>query len=210
LLSFMANYHHGDLHQALLDAAFVDPDPANLSLRKLAETVGVTPAAVYRHFESREQLLAALAAHAFGLLNARFAKAMDLAKPPATATAALRRMEKLGEAYLAFAEEEPALWRLMFGASGAQYRTSAAPANRPNTGAYLPAALNELHRTGHLPRAPSAQDEFFAWACIHGAATLRQGQLNIAAGPARKVAAAMVERIVCGLGGEQKTVGATD
>ena len=43
-------FHHGNLRQALLDAALAAPDIEGLSLRHLATGLGVTPAAAYRHF----------------------------------------------------------------------------------------------------------------------------------------------------------------
>jgi AcrR family transcriptional regulator len=57
------NYHHGSLRDALLDAALVRLQAdgiAKLSLRALAADVGVSPTAVYRHFEDKLALLAPL------------------------------------------------------------------------------------------------------------------------------------------------------
>ena len=55
-------YHHGDLRRALLEAAAKAPDIEHISLRELASGLGVSAAAVYRHYDSREALLAELAA----------------------------------------------------------------------------------------------------------------------------------------------------
>ena len=54
-------YHHGNLRQALVDAALVlieDKGPTGFTLSEAAKTAGVTPAAVYRHFSGREDLIA--------------------------------------------------------------------------------------------------------------------------------------------------------
>jgi AcrR family transcriptional regulator len=192
-------YHHGDLRRALVEAALLQPDLEGLSLRRLAAGVGVTPAAVYRHFEGREALLAELAAQGFERMHARFEAAFDLGVPPLDADEARKRLRRLGAAYLEFADAEPAMWRLVFGAQAAAYRSAAAPRGRANTADYLPAVLLGLHRTGVVATLPDAADQLFAWSAIHGAAALRLGQVSAALGPAAEVAAALALRIERGL-----------
>jgi len=54
-------YHHGNLKQALIDAALElirAKGPTGFTLSEAAKTAGVTPAAVYRHFDGREELIA--------------------------------------------------------------------------------------------------------------------------------------------------------
>ncbi|MEM7062587.1 MAG: TetR family transcriptional regulator [Cyanobacteria bacterium P01_B01_bin.77] len=64
-----ATYHHGDLRQALIDAALAiiveDRDAANVSLREAARRVGVSQAAPYRHFADKDALLAKWQKRAF-------------------------------------------------------------------------------------------------------------------------------------------------
>ena len=63
-----APYHHGDLRNALLEAALLILEregEAGLGLRDLARAVGVSPAAPYRHFDNRAALLEALAVTGF-------------------------------------------------------------------------------------------------------------------------------------------------
>ncbi|MEZ5659970.1 MAG: TetR/AcrR family transcriptional regulator [Burkholderiaceae bacterium] len=196
-----SRYHHGDLRRALLTAAAGLADLENLSLRELAAGIGVTAAAAYRHFENREALLDALALDGFAALQARFEAVCPMAEQPADAAQAMAQLGRLGEAYLRFADDSPALWRLMFGAHGARSRTDEPRTGRPNSYAYLPAALAALFVTGVIPTAPSAADEIFAWSTIHGAATLRQGRVAAAQGAPDGLAAMLVARIVRGLGG---------
>ena len=141
----LRRFHHGNLRQALIDAALAAPDIENLSLRQLAASVGVTAPAAYRHFGSREELLDEVARIGFERLEARFAAAFDIAQPPADAADARSRLQRLAQAYLAFADDEPALWRLMFGALAAAYRAGARPVDRRNSYDYLPAALLTQH-----------------------------------------------------------------
>ena len=54
-------YHHGNLRQALVDAALrliEEQGPQGFSLSDAARAAGVTPAAVYRHFNGRDDLIA--------------------------------------------------------------------------------------------------------------------------------------------------------
>jgi AcrR family transcriptional regulator len=104
-------YHHGDLRAALLAAAAAEIERRgyeNLSLRELAESLGVSRAAPYRHFADRRALLAVLAAVGFDDLTAIHRKAIAGHKTPHA------RLAAAGRGYLAFAAERPQLFRLMF------------------------------------------------------------------------------------------------
>lgn len=82
--------------------------PAAVSLREAARIAGVSHNAPYRHFPTREALLAAVAADGFDRLRA----ALD----DATAAAVQGdRLPALGQAYVRFATANPGLFRLMFG-----------------------------------------------------------------------------------------------
>ena len=189
-------FHHGNLRQALLDAALAEPDIEGLSLRQLATGLGVTPAAAYRHFASREDLLLEVARIGFTRLEARFAEAFDISQPPLDAAQAQARVQRLAHAYLQFADEEPPLWRLIFGPQGAAYRALADPLDRRNSYGYLPAALLGLHRTGVLPHAPTERDALFAWSAVHGAASLRVGRVPDALMPLDDLAHEVAMRVV--------------
>lgn len=192
-------FHHGNLRLALLGAALGLPDIEGLSLRQLASGLGVTAAAAYRHFASREDLLEEVARLGFDRLEVRFAEAFDIGCPPADPTEARARMHRLACAYLQFADDEPALWRLMFGAQAAGYRAAAAPPGRRNSYDHLPAALLGLHLTGVTAQPPGERDALFAWSAIHGAAALRSGRVPAALAPlpelAREVAARVIQSL---------------
>jgi AcrR family transcriptional regulator len=189
-------FHHGHLRQALIDAALAVPDIEGLSLRQLAAGLGVTAAAAYRHFASREELLLEVASVGFERLLARFDAAFDLARPPADAAEARSRMLRLAQAYLQFADDEPALWRLIFGAQGAGYRAGARTPGRRSSYDHLPAALLGLHRTGVIARLPDERDALFAWSAIHGAAALRIGRVPAALVPLPELAREVASRVV--------------
>ena len=193
-------YHHGDLRRALLEAAGRVADIEHISLRELASGLGVSGAAVYRHFASREALLAELAAIGIAQLQERFADAFDLHTPPADAPEAIARLHRLGVAYLRFADDQPAMWRLIFGTYAVQTRANALQTGRPTSYSYLPAALQGLHETGVMALPPSPGDLLFTWSTVHGAAALRVGNVAPAQGEVERIGAEVVQRILRGIG----------
>jgi len=106
------SYHHGDLRNALLNAAraiLEEESLAALSLRAVARKAGVSHAAPYRHFPNHEALLVELAIEGFTELRAEIVAAA--AAPGAESD----RITKIGASYMRFVARRPALTRLMFG-----------------------------------------------------------------------------------------------
>ena len=102
-------YHHGDLREALMAAAreaLETPAPETITLKSLAVRLGVSQPAPYRHFDSREALLTAVAAEGF----VRFAAALTDAK----SELADQPFERACLAYLEFGRVNRGLYRLMF------------------------------------------------------------------------------------------------
>lgn len=105
------SYHHGELRAALVGAALAllsERGADALSLRAVARRAGVSAMAPYRHYADKEALLAAVAAHGFDGLGA----ALRVADEAAVADQALVAQ---AVAYVGYALENPALFRLMFG-----------------------------------------------------------------------------------------------
>jgi AcrR family transcriptional regulator len=104
-------YHHGDLANALIEAALkaIETDGTDaLSLRDLAASLGVSRAAPYRHFVDRDALLAAVAARGFEALAEVYQGARTSPGP------GVARLRKAMRDYMAFAWSRPGLHRLMF------------------------------------------------------------------------------------------------
>jgi AcrR family transcriptional regulator len=104
-------YHHGSLRDALIAAGMAALEGAgglDISLRELARTVGVSPAAVYRHFPNKDALLGALARDGLVMLGSAQRAAYDAAGGGA------RGFVETGRAYVRFALAHPALFRLVF------------------------------------------------------------------------------------------------
>ncbi len=106
-------YHHGDLRRALVDAArrlLEAEGPSALSLRAVAREAGVSPAAPYHHFKDKAELLDAVAHEGWEILGAQMSEAKSGATGPDQLTA-------LGIAYVCFARDNPALYRVMYDAA---------------------------------------------------------------------------------------------
>ena len=105
-------YHHGNLRQAFVDAALVlieTKGPICFTLSGAAKNAGVTPAAVYRHFDGREDLIAEAALQGFGIFAELMEKAYNGGQPNA-----LRAFEVAGQAYLDFARAHRGHYIAMF------------------------------------------------------------------------------------------------
>ena len=104
-------YHHGNLKEALVEAArrfIAERGLSGFTLVDAARLVGVTPAALYRHFRGREDLVGEVAFRGFTDLAERLGRALRRPGTP------LERFTRMGEAYLAFAEQEPGYYAAMF------------------------------------------------------------------------------------------------
>lgn len=164
-----ASYHHGHLRPALLAAAhaqLVAGDEATLSLRELAQQVGVSVNACYRHFASKEALLTQVAADGFLELRQHMLDRLALS-PTAGAT---QRLHLAGEGYIAFAQRAPGLFRLMFSQKG---RFETHDEFRASSGAAF-TVLVELaaELRGKPAQSPEAMKlAIGAWSLVHGYAT---------------------------------------
>jgi AcrR family transcriptional regulator len=106
-----ATYHHGNLRQALIEAALelaLERGPEGVSVREAARRVGVSPGAPFRHFPDRRALMTAVAQEATERLRIEVRHAVR----PADKTA-LRRVLAMGRGYLRWAERHPAHFRIV-------------------------------------------------------------------------------------------------
>jgi AcrR family transcriptional regulator len=105
-------YHHGNLRETLMQAALdliARKGPSGFTFAEAARFAGVSPAAPYRHFRDRDELLASVALRGFTLFEAALTKAWNDGQPEAFAA-----FERMGRAYLEFARTEPAYYSAMF------------------------------------------------------------------------------------------------
>lgn len=158
-------YHHGQLRQTLLALArtALEAESADaLSLRALAQAAGVSPMAPYRHFPEKAALLTALAEEGFTELRARFGEC-DRPDDPRRAIGAF------AAAYVRFAIDHPALFRLMYGAAPPTPSVGQEDDQQTVIG-LLTARLAQIVGPERASRALLA-----GWAAIHGLAMLITG-----------------------------------
>ena len=180
-------YHHGNLKEALIEAAqrfIAERGLGGFTLADAAKLVGVTPAALYRHFRGREALVAEVAFRGFSQLAERLGRALQSKGTP------LERFTRMGEAYLAFAEQEPGFYAAMFSprpsdgeacgppwAKGSPGKPPEGEKTSGNAFDFLVQALSETFPEGFK----DVDKRFIAievWALSHGIATLdAAGQL---------------------------------
>ncbi|MEM8980104.1 MAG: TetR/AcrR family transcriptional regulator [Pseudomonadota bacterium] len=164
-------YHHGNLKAALVDGALQLIEargPTGFTLSEAAKVAGVTPAAVYRHFEGREDLIAEAARQGYEI----FAEALEDAYQGGQPTA-LAAFEATGRAYLAFARQYPGHYVAMFESGISVQRTPELNAVASKAMSVLERAAKELSQ--HIPehmRPPPQMFSAHIWAMSHGVVEL--------------------------------------
>lgn len=109
-----SNYHHGDLCQSLIATAselIREHGVDALSMRKLADHVGVSRTAPYHHYKDKNELLCAIAEEGFRLQRERVGQF----NPDSAEDNAAEQFELLMRHYIEFAIEHPAHYELMYG-----------------------------------------------------------------------------------------------
>jgi len=163
-------YHHGDLREALVAAGYETArarGPQALGVRELAKTVGVSPAAAYRHFADLDHLVAAVSQRAREQLATTMLDALAPLPAGDNPEAAWARLQAIGRAYVAFGAAEPQLFETAF--------TPCAPTERPDDPAawdVLVGALEDLAQLGETDGGRRLADALVAWSSVHGLGTL--------------------------------------
>jgi AcrR family transcriptional regulator len=164
-------YHHGNLKEALLRAALeliAQKGPAGFTFAEAARWAGVSPAAPYRHFRDRDELLASVALRGFHQFGNALSKAWDGGRPVVFVA-----LERLGKAYLDFARAEPAYYSAMFEAGVPLAPNPELREAGDRAFAVLRAAAEEL--CAQMPprdRPPALMVALHIWAVAHGIASL--------------------------------------
>lgn len=164
-------YHHGNLRQALVEAALElirDKGPTGFTLSEAAKQAGVTPAAVYRHFDGRDDLIAEAARQGYEIFADLMQFAYDSGKP-----SDLAAFEATGRAYLAFARRYPGHYIAMFESGISVNRTPELAAIAQKARNVLEKAATDLSR--HIPpekRPPASMFSAHIWAMSHGVVEL--------------------------------------
>lgn len=160
----MKKYHHGDLRAALLSdgmALVAEKGADQLSLRELARRLDVSAMAPYRHFSDKEALLAAIAADGYRQLQARLEAAEE------STTSMRSPLLQQGMAYVQFALDRPALFRLMFGMKMPEGRSLELDAARAAT---FDALMRSIQSDGSANKRNAKA--MGCWSLVHGLSLL--------------------------------------
>jgi AcrR family transcriptional regulator len=164
-------YHHGNLKEALIRAALeliAEKGPAGFTFAEAARWAGVSPAAPYRHFRDRDELLANVALQGFERFAAMLTTAWNDGRPDASTA-----FDNLGKAYLTFARTEPAYYSAMFEAGVPIADNAELLTASERAFGVLRAATETL--AARLPagqRPPSLMMALHIWSFSHGIASL--------------------------------------
>jgi AcrR family transcriptional regulator len=167
------SYHHGNLREALVEAALrliAERGLAGFAFAELARAAGVSPAAPYRHFRDRNALLAELARRGFEQLQQDLEQAWGQGRPdPAIA------IERCGRAHLAFARRDPASYAAMFDASAAEPEPALRAASDAAFAVIRRAADAACAAATTARRPPALMVALHVWSLCHGVASLFVG-----------------------------------
>lgn len=180
------SYHHGNLREALVEAA-VDlaraGGPEAVVLREVARQVGVSHNAAYRHFSDRDDVLAEVGARAMAQLAAAMQQGVAAVRTRDPIRRSRAHLAATGRAYVEFALGNPGLFGIAFagvaqtadgpGRVDAVDETDGGPAD-PTTDPYavLNLVLDSMVASGAMPAARRPGAEATCWAGVHGFSVL--------------------------------------
>jgi AcrR family transcriptional regulator len=189
--------------EAILDAAdellLGSESEDAVSVRAVADAVGLTPAALYRHFPDKETLLFAVCARHFDRLTDEVAvPAMDAVDDP------VEKLRRLAEAYVRFGVEHPEHYRIMFMRRQDHEPEQYAAERVLETGLFgvtLPVVQRCLDEGRIRPDAGDALTvAWVLWMAVHGITTVAVAKPNFPAPPLEEQMAATFDVVLRGLG----------
>ena len=157
-------YHHGNLREALLEAAIrliAEVGPTAFTLREVARRAGVSHNAPYRHFQDKDDLMAAVATQGFQELTAAMLKAVGQSSD------VRERLKQAGLGYVTFALRRPEHFTVMFDAPRSKKE-------HPEAKAFgtLLAFVKSCQDEDALPAGDTLTFALLAWSMVHGIAKL--------------------------------------
>jgi len=169
--------------------------PDAVSMRRVADVVGITPMAIYHHFPNREALLNSIT-------DAEFAKYRDYAQARATGGTAEERVVASMDSYMDYAFNHPRVFDYVFAAPrpGARrfpkdFRTRKSPTLTP-----IADALKEAMKRGEFRKDDEWEIAFELWAVVHGYVALyRGGRINLTEKQFRALVHRALRRLIHGL-----------
>ncbi|HET6949152.1 MAG TPA: TetR/AcrR family transcriptional regulator [Acidimicrobiales bacterium] len=149
-----------------------------VSIRAVADAVGVTPPSIYRHFADKTELIFEVCARHFTALEEHIARACEGIGDP------VERLAALGKAYIEFGVANPEPYRVMFmtrpDVAPEQYKGEMLASS--NSFAVLMRCVQDCIDAGRF--RPEYRDAFALslgfWARVHGLTSLRVSKPDMA------------------------------
>lgn len=164
-------HHKRELRQAVLDAAgalFLSEGYDGMSMRRIAEQIGYTPTTIYIYFKNKDEILLALLNDGYARFGAALAEAAARKRDP------LRRLEAIGEAYIAFGLANPLHYQLMFmrRADFLAASLSASRDGRVDSFGLLQSAVQFALDARAICKGDAIMHSLALWSLVHGVVAL--------------------------------------
>ena len=148
---------------------FLKEGLAGFSMRTVAERVGVSATALYRHFDDKDALVATMLGEAFATFGSYLGRALGGRTP-------IERFRKTGEAYFDFALDHPRDYELMFltkcGELGFQRIAREIEERSRPTFEFLVERIQECMSARVMRKADPRETALYVWSTVHGTASL--------------------------------------
>lgn len=172
IIFMVKSFHHGDLRRATMDQALKyiqQREEVSFTLREIANDLQVSHTAVYRHFQSKSELLSCIAEEGFDLLSQKFEEVLGSSKSTKIA------LSKLGSAYINFSLQFPQYYRSMFHpelrCSKGQRMELEVAGQKAFT--YLLDVLEQGMKEGFFKKTNLMLAGRFVWSSLHGFCSLQ-------------------------------------
>ena len=181
------SYHHNDLRNACIERGLEVISTAGLealSLRSIAKDLDVSHGAPYKHFETKNHLIAAIMERCFTLFGEYLADAFRTADAAGDSHDSddylVRTIGSMGRAYIRFAFEHPEMFSLMFTAPAEGWdevicEFPAVHDTATRSFGFLVSKIEEMQNNGIIRNGDVTAMATFVWSTIHGFATLHYG-----------------------------------
>jgi AcrR family transcriptional regulator len=166
------DYHHGNLKEEFLKIAFDfihHEDVDKLTLKVLSDATGTSRSAIYRHFSSKDALMEEIIRRGFEEFDAITSPTLGNQEVPL-----VDRFYNTSKIYIAWAKENPNLYRLLFGRKYAYIREEILSIKEETCDAFgaLKKAVEEGQAKGILKKEDSLRQSVVIWASLHGLSSL--------------------------------------
>lgn len=164
-------YHHGDLRRALIETGieFLKQEgEETLSLRKIAKICGVSNAAPYAHFKTKDEFIAAMQQYVMDLFTDALSAAAEEYKGSSFV------LPRIGKAYVMFFYHNPFYYEFLFGRKNIRINLSSgnvASKDTPPLAVVQNAAFEVFGKIG-LPKEEIEDKVVAMWALVHGLAAI--------------------------------------